>query len=294
MTDTSIENLLSNDKPIINYCNELHLLYIEEKNAGDIFAKFLVESLVDARIIRANKKTSPKIFQLTGSIANHSNNRTIILGTGVFMHQYGVEAFQECHAVRGTFTIGKIKHLTNNTDNIVLGDTGLLLDKLVGEQPEAIYEYGLILHYVDHKYARDILGEDCTNDKVLIINILNDNLPDLAQKLSSCRKIISSTLHGMVFSHSLGIPVSWIRLRNTSLTSDDIKFYDYLSAFGFQHDRSLCTIIDKKLNLEDLKNLRRIDINGDILEAKKNELISCLVRVFRQHNYKIKPKYQIY
>nr|WBF70731.1 hypothetical protein [Megavirus caiporensis] len=277
----------------MSYNSEINLHYVHDKNAGDIFAKFLLEKLIDAKINKASLWNSNNIFQLTGSIASDSNERTIILGTGVITKNRTVNKLQECYLVRGTHTLEKVKPLVNNYDSIKMGDTGILLEKLVNVNVTPKYDYGLILHYVDAKYAPTILTPECKN-KVLIIDILNDNLPDIAEKILSCRKIISSTLHGMVFAHSLGVPVSWIRLRYTILTPDDIKFYDYLSALNITGE-NLCNIVpNKDISLKDLQNLKCIDVDKTVMKNKKHELLTCLVGVFRKFGYKIKPEFDSY
>ncbi|AEX61696.1 putative exoV-like protein [Megavirus courdo7] len=98
----------------------------------------------------------------------------------------------------------------------------------------------------------------------------------------------------MVFAHSLGVPVSWIRLRYTILTPDDIKFYDYLSALNITGE-NLCNIIPiKDVSLKDLQNLKCIDVDKTVMKNKKHELLTCLVGVFRKFGYKIKPEFESY
>lgn len=274
--------------------NQINLYYIEEYNAGDIFAKFLVEQLVNARINRHDPEThvNQDIFQITGSIISDCTKEAIILGTGIILKNRKIKTFKKCYAVRGKYTLGKIKECAPdfNTDDVKLGDPGLLLSFFIEKPVEKKYDYGILLHYIDQKHINKFFTPECL-EKSLIINILNNDLVDIATKMLSCKKIITSSLHGIVFSHSLKIPVSWIRLNNTSLPIDDIKFYDYLSIYDMENNTDLCCVLEKQLNYSDLPLLNEITVDELFLESKKNELLKLIVNVFREYNYEINSKF---
>jgi hypothetical protein len=62
--------------------------------------------------------------------------------------------------------------------------------------------------------------------------ILPTDPPDVViSKISACKMIFSSSLHGLIVADSYSIPNYWIKLSDR-LTGGDYKFKDYYSAIG--------------------------------------------------------------
>jgi hypothetical protein len=53
--------------------------------------------------------------------------------------------------------------------------------------------------------------------------------------LTSCRRIISSSLHGIIFAHAFDIPAAWVKI-SPRVIGDGFKFFDYYSSIGFQQE----------------------------------------------------------
>lgn len=277
--------------------NTINLYYIHETNAGDIFAKFFVEKLINAKIIHTGpgNEIHKNVFQITGSIISDCTKESIILGTGIILKNRHIKDFKKCYIIRGKCTLEKIKECKPefNTDQILLGDPGLLLSYFVeNKDTEKKYKYGILLHYMDKSRMKQYFSDKCLfSPDVLIINILNSDLIDLANKILSCEKIITSSLHGIIFSHSMEIPVSWISLKTSLLPKDTIKYIDYLSIYNL--DDNMCCNIDNILDKDDLKNLPTIDIDKEFLRTRKKELLNTIINVFREYNYNINSEFDI-
>ena len=50
------------------------------------------------------------------------------------------------------------------------------------------------------------------------------------KEIAACRRVVSSSLHGLVVAHSLGVPAAFVRAEGI----DDFKFRDYFSAFDME------------------------------------------------------------
>jgi len=135
----------------------------------------------------------------------------------------------DVRCVRGHLTAARVN---GGLVDPVVGDTGLLVDKLPFPRTgEKQYDVGIIPHYVDednHGVA-EWLGKQLWN--ATSIDICG-RVPDVLRAISECRFVLSSSLHGLIFADSLGVPNAWIVLSNKVGGGSTFKFRDYYSVFG--------------------------------------------------------------
>ena len=92
------------------------------------------------------------------------------------------------------------------------------------EESEKQYDVGIVPHYSDYDYVcRNYLNYH-------IINVVNPDPLDVAREITKCRKIISSSLHGIICAHAYHIPAK--RVEFSKLWGDGIKFVDYYAGKG--------------------------------------------------------------
>ena len=93
--------------------------------------------------------------------------------------------------------------------------------------------------------------------------------------MDSCKHIISSSLHGLICSDSLGIPNRWIKL--SQLLGNDFKFKDYYSVFDIEPQyielsgqESIEELISKTelIDSEKMKKVK-IELENQFLHLKK-------------------------
>ena len=96
-----------------------------------------------------------------------------------------------------------------------------------------------------------------------------NSIEEVIDKMLSCERIISTSLHGVIVAHSYKIPALWLKYGD-KLAGDDIKFYDYYESVGinyfsakFFHYKSLDTINElfenyKEEALPKLNNIQNI------------------------------------
>jgi pyruvyltransferase len=115
-------------------------------------------------------------------------------------------------AVRGQLTKRNLR------GKPVLGDLGLLASRIWPKEP-AKYNIGVVRHYVDHdKYPFADLVIDASEPAEIVV-----------QKISSCRVILSSSLHGLIVADSYGIPN--MRIARDDVLTGNWKWLDYKTAF---------------------------------------------------------------
>lgn len=151
-----------------------------------------------------------------------------VWGTGLMFEEsraYTPEA--RVTALRGRLTLRRWEGVVD----VVLGDPGLLAADVLGVERKAPrYRVGLVPHYADGE-NEDVRAWACRwRDEVAVIDICA-RPRDVLSQMAACEYILSSSLHGLVFADSLGIPNEWVRL-SERVNGGSFKFRDYLSAFG--------------------------------------------------------------
>lgn len=128
------------------------------------------------------------------------------------------------YALRGPLTKKRIR----KSQTIALGDPGLLANKVYERASEVSHEVGVVVHYADSDAK--ILDNIRNNPRFFIIDPLQT--PEkVAQDISSCRLVFSSSLHGLVFADSFNIPNYWLPFSDR-VTGGDYKFRDYYESTG--------------------------------------------------------------
>lgn len=151
---------------------------------------------------------------LTGTVldqAETTNPNATVVGSGSGYTHESDHHFKIL-ALRGKLTADNLQ------SSAVLGDLGLLASRLWIREP-ARYNIGVVRHYVDkddYPFADIII--DATEDAETVI-----------KKISSCRVILSSSLHGLIIADSYGIPN--MRIARDDVLTGNWKWMDYKTAF---------------------------------------------------------------
>ena len=200
----------------------------EGNNTGDIFTPWMLWKLGIPYEYSQNRE-----FIGTGSIFQQARPNTIIWGSGV--HRLNDAApwlynIDNVLAVRGKLTY----NLLHTDKKIVLGDPGILLNRIYQPKTKKKYKYGILAHSVDYEFLKKFESPEVPVYSMVV------NEPDpigwLADRINECEFIFSSSLHGLIFSHSLGIPA--IHVEFTPLYStDNFKFKDYYSILDIPYKK---------------------------------------------------------
>ena len=133
------------------------------------------------------------------------------------------------HAIRGQVTkklLGSVYGIELE-DDVVLCDPGILISKLY--QPKnnikKKYKIGIVPHWSEENKVKELYEHEYR-----VISIQRDNPEKFVNDLLECDIILSSSLHGIIFSHSYGIPAYHIEF-NDLTNNGNFKFNDYYSSF---------------------------------------------------------------
>lgn len=232
-------------------------------NFGDELTREIVEEIFGYR----SELTSIEECELigVGSIlevaTKRKNSNTIhVWGSGFIKpkeSEFGADNLDNLvfHAVRGEKTRERIGK------RVPLGDPGLLANVVYPRSKERFDKVGVVVHYIDANLP--IVAELRKDPRFMVINPL-DTPRNVALKITRCKQILSSSLHGLIFADSFGVPNMHIKLSDR-LTGKDYKFEDYYSALGRKHVAADITrILDDayleeiRVNYKPIRNLRAI------------------------------------
>ena len=137
-------------------------------------------------------------------------------------------------AVRGKITLERFIRNGIKVDNdVILADPGILAPIIFNISStnfeDRIHKLCIIPHCVEKDSS--LLRNKIKVDGAIILDVFK-NPKQFVGSLSKCKRVLSSSLHGLIVSDSLGIPNMRIVLSN-KIIGGDYKYNDYYSAYGF-------------------------------------------------------------
>ena len=160
-----------------------------------------------------------------GSVAKMARAGTVVLGSGAHRIDIRPNPKADWRFVRGPITRTLVSK-AGGTCPEVYGDAGMLLP-LICPESEKEHEVGIVPHYVDYETAKQ------RHPGMKIIDVINADPLVVAREITKCRRIISSSLHGLICAHAYGIPAAWTSFGGRIL-GDGTKFRDHYLCGGIE------------------------------------------------------------
>lgn len=191
-------------------------------NFGDLLSPWLVEKMTSMGTELADK-SSPHYLTI-GSILGRATNQSVVWGSGSFGTESSKKLAQDAKylAVRGPLTRQKLKNAKIECP-AVYGDPALLAPLYYYPDVEVTHEVGVVVRWSESEWK--------TAEVDKRVKIINLHTPDVEQTLRdflSCRRIVSSSLHGLIIADAYGIPNAW-RQSETG-RGGVFKYYDYFAS----------------------------------------------------------------
>jgi hypothetical protein len=230
-------------------------------NFGDILTPFLLKELFNYTCVYAHKPFPQDTLLGVGSIISHAEGNSVVWGSGMISMGDPLKRDARYLSVRGPVTYEALRSRHIECPPI-FGDPALLTP-LVFDNPniKKIYEYGVFAHYVDTELVSKWYADD---PNINIINPLNSNPTQVIKQLLQCKRIISSSLHGVIISHAYNIPAVWVKHSN-KLSGDGTKFKDYYESVKLKPE---CIDFQERILPEDLGKFNyQVDIEIDIMKV---------------------------
>lgn len=194
-------------------------------NFGDLLSPWLVKKMTGKDVVVADR--AKPHYVVIGSIINQGTDQSVIWGSGT----YGTEGKSEVSpkarytAVRGPITRAKLGASKGFGIKVpeVYGDPALLLPLYYMPKVRITHEYGVVVRWSERKWAVAKYGPG-----VKMIDLSRTDIEGVISDLLSCRKIISSSLHGLIVADAYGVPNAW--LASDSPRGGEYKFHDYFAS----------------------------------------------------------------
>jgi len=204
-----------------------------QKNFGDYLSPLIISRLSGEKVEYSPVKSADVIS--IGSILKRLHKlrgfpfpkKLIVWGSGAGVPDLRYPGHHNYIAVRGEHSLKLLD--CKEKESIVLGDPGLLADQLFDlKRISRKRRIGIIPHYVDAGASSLVrLCHEYENIKVLSVYT---EIEELLSEIKNCDLVLSSSLHGLIVSDSLGVPNAWLKI--SEKLDSDFKFYDYYSIWG--------------------------------------------------------------
>lgn len=204
-------------------------------NFGDEVTAPLLERLTGRRIVwsplsRCDAIGAGSILQM--AVRTRASHLPIVWGSGFIRPPVEGEPTitDSLLAVRGELSRDRLDPSVRSA--VRLGDPGLLAPHLLDRPVRKRYAVGFVPHYKD---AADpvVTGLLARNRSVRRIDVAWSP-EEVAREIAACEVVLSSSMHGLIFSDALGVPNLHVQLGD-KLIGGTYKFEDYNTALEREH-----------------------------------------------------------
>ncbi|MEF2554051.1 polysaccharide pyruvyl transferase family protein [Aurantimonas sp. A2-1-M11] len=219
-------------------------------NVGDHFGFHLIKRLTgrDVHPVGVWVEKDRPVVMTVGSIVDHARDRGLVWGSGciqpLLYREKPVSTKSVYLGVRGPRTREQLirKHGVNPR---VVGDPGLFISDFLPEQQiEPDIDIGFVVHNAD----KEVFDHAYPG----VFKVRNyESLQSFIEDFARCKAIVSTGLHGSIFSHASGKPCLSVKLGDR-LTGGDFKFHDHAQSLGSY-------LTDVRLDLSGCPSLNELD-----------------------------------
>jgi hypothetical protein len=252
--------------------NDINVWYYKEgtkNNFGDFLGDYIPKKLSNKNIVYTDIKSNTKKYVTVGSVLNQMvgiNKSCIVWGSGIMTKNDTIPKDVKLLAVRGPYTQQRLRDIGIEPPKVV-GDPALLLKKIYNPKIEKKYKLGIIPHYVDYSYVKNLVKD---NPNIKVIDLITNDIEGTIDEILSCERTISSSLHGVIVSHTYDIPSVWVKFSNklfgnSPTMGNNIKFRDYFTSVGIEPYEGF-NFINKSIDIDEIIEL----INNNIHINKIN------------------------
>ncbi|KHS53866.1 polysaccharide pyruvyl transferase family protein [Brevibacterium linens] len=196
-----------------------------KSNFGDLMSPWLLSKMTGRQVVRAD--TERPHYVMVGSIINKGTPQSIFWGTGTYGTEGKKEVCAESRytAVRGPLTRSKLGAAMAFGIDVpqVYGDPALLAPLYYFPKVKVTHDFGVVVRWRERSWAKAKYGPG-----VKLIDFARGDVEEVIRDMLSCKKILSSSLHGLIVADAYGIPNAW--LESGTPRGGEFKFHDYFAS----------------------------------------------------------------
>ena len=239
------------------------------ENLGDALAPVIFSWMLEQNGLVNRLPENRYVHLLTvGSVLGGNSFDATVWGSGIhtiFManriHELRRIRKLDIRAVRGPITRDVLLNSGYDCPEIY-GDPGILMPRIY--QPahcdEKRYEVGMIRNFEKADYYRSIYDKGTL---VHEINVMTTDYKTFIDEIVQCRRIISSSLHGIILAEAYGIPAVFLM---EGMENVLLKFYDWYFSTG-RYSAKAARTLDEALEMEPM-DLPHLEQMADQLMAR--------------------------
>ena len=201
------------------------------QNWGDALNPMLAAFLAQ-RPVRHSSELPPDaaedVHSMIGSHLHTARANWRVWGTGKARDSFVLRAApRQICAVRGPLTRASLQAQGIDCPAI-FGDCAIFSPAMFPTDRKPIHDLGIILHIREV----GVVALPPESDKVSTLFIdIGAGLEKVITQILQCRRVVSSSLHGIIAAHAYGVPASWVKFSDLPKT-DGFKFRDYWASVG--------------------------------------------------------------
>ena len=198
-------------------------------NAGDLFVNNILKATYGKDITINNIVDKGNRILLIGSIGHMIKDNDLLCGIGINDIMPPVNSKRKCTilGLRGPLSYEAFKKAGHDVSNInFLMDPGLLL-KYFFSSEELSYS-GKDIIFIPHYRERYTYKNYDIPNGIKLIDIDCDPI-NLGRKIINAKPVYTSSLHGIIFAHSLGRPCIFVQPQTKESL---IKYVDYYTSIN--------------------------------------------------------------
>ena len=203
--------------------------WTDTANFGDLLSPWLVGRMTRRPVVFAPAKHPS--FVAVGSVVTRARPGSTVWGSGSFGSERRslFKSSAQYRAVRGPLTRSRLLDVGIDCPR-VYGDPALLVPLYFWPEVEQTHEVGVVIRHSEHLW-RDAAPAD---GPVKVIDFASSDIETVTREILACRRIISSSLHGLIIADAYGIPNAWLgtdgKVGGSRPNGGEFKYIDYFAS----------------------------------------------------------------
>ena len=228
-------------------------------NFGDRLNEYILNKISKKKVVFSHNIINflnKKVYSFIGSILDYSRIRNLtVLGSG-YINSNRTNSIipKRVEFIRGHLSLSKYNKLTKKDIKVPFGDPSILVKKLYNPNLPKIYDYGIIPHYIDknNPFLSELIREISSKSLKYILIDVFDKTENIIDNIKKSKKILSSSLHGLIISDLYCVPNRWVKF-SENIYGGNFKFDDYYSSLS--KDPLFPVVISENFNFSNFENL---------------------------------------